>query len=138
MWVSNVSFEPYLILIPLAPVSLMPSTQNQVEMQMICADSMETTDFWLEVYNYSAFLRLAEKQIFSHTALNYANIDYRERKGCVHNPKGTAKHWERRDVIICPYPAQIQKSMDDHLYSVDVLHVCATSALLVLNGMSEN
>lgn len=58
---------------------------------MICADSMETTDYWLEVCNYCAFLRMAEKQIFFCTALNYANIDYRERKGCVNNAKGAAK-----------------------------------------------
>lgn len=40
----------------------MSSTQNQAEVYMICADSTEAKDFWFEVSNYCAFLRLAEKK----------------------------------------------------------------------------
>lgn len=47
-----------------------------------------------------------------------------------------SKGWERRDVIT--YPAKFNGLLSFHLYFVDTIHLCATSAPLVLNGISKN
>lgn len=47
-----------------------------------------------------------------------------------------SKGWERRDVIT--YPTKFNGLLSFHLYFVDTIHLCATSAPLVLNGISKN
>lgn len=43
--------------------------------------------------------------------------------------------WDGKDVIT--FPAEFNGVSFFHLYFVDTIHVCATSAPLVLNGMSK-